>query len=92
MKFLLLFSLASAVLFSGRAFAAGDEETRREAFRSCAKENGVSKPVRGQRPSEEDRAKMKACMTAKGFERPPHHHPRRHQDPGAVESKAGAGE
>ena len=92
MKLLLLLSLASSVLFSGRAFAADDEESRHDAFKSCIQSTGVAKPARGQRPSDEDRAKIEVCMTEKGFDGPPphprHHH---HEEDQQQQSEDGAG-
>ena len=43
----------------------------RKALESCVLETKVSAPVPGKESSEEDRKKMEACMSAKGFAPPP---------------------
>lgn len=47
-------------------------EEMRSAMDSCAAELGISKPERGQRPSDADREKMDQCLAEKGIEKPSH--------------------
>src|SRR5438309_1097814 len=67
---------AAISLVSMSAFAQQDDKSqdaRRAAFGACADEVGLQKPepgTRPQAPSEEQRAKMDACLKAKGFQAP----------------------
>ncbi len=40
------------------------------AMKACFTETGVTKPERGSRPSDEDRAKIDACLKSKGIDKP----------------------
>lgn len=49
----------------------GDRHSEmREAMKACAEETGVERPASGQRPSDEDRQKIEACLSAKGLTKP----------------------
>ena len=53
---------------------AGDERKAfHDAMKACAAETGVARPARGVKPSEADRAKIDACLDAKGIVRHEHH-------------------
>jgi hypothetical protein len=59
-------------IFAGITFKANaqiDRSTFHAAMESCFAEIGVTR-VEGTRPSDEDRAKIDACLTAKGIEKP----------------------
>lgn len=57
------------------------------AFEACFAETGVTRPERGQRPSDEDRAKMDACLESKGLSRE-HRRERRQAFKSAMEACA----
>lgn len=66
-----------SLLILALAFAAGahakdrpDREAVHQAMEACRTENNLAKLERGQRPSDEDRAKMDACLKSKGIEHP----------------------
>ncbi len=69
-------SVAVVAVAASNAFAqdsSSSHDAMRAAFAACANEVGLPKPVAGQRPQapdEEQRAKMDACLKAKGFEPP----------------------
>ena len=46
------------------------DESVKAAFKECAASTGVTRPERGQRPSDEDRAKIDACLSEKGISLP----------------------
>ena len=48
------------------------DEATKAAFDECTTSLGLTKPTRDQRPSEEDRAKIKACLEGKGITLPQH--------------------
>lgn len=52
------------------AQADSDREKFHQAMKSCMEENGISRPEPGQRPSEEDRATLNACLKEKGVQPP----------------------
>lgn len=59
------------------------------AFESCGAELGLSRPAEGVRPSEADRAKMRACVEEKGIKLPEHgrgSQPGHHQNFAAMKS------
>jgi hypothetical protein len=77
----------AAIVAAGASNAHGEEAAKpdREKFhaalKACASENGV-KHIPGQRPSEDERKKMDACLASKGITPPPPHHPKhRHERP-----------
>lgn len=45
----------------------GKKSAKRKAFKECAEENNLQRPESGVRPSNEDRAKMDACLASKGI-------------------------
>lgn len=69
MKKLFLFSLGALIL-SLQSYAGEGREKMREAFDACLTESGVTRPERGERPSDEDKAKIDACLKSKGIEHP----------------------
>lgn len=77
------FLLSGVFVVGAQAQRGPQDEAQRAAFEACLSENGLSRPERGTRPSDEDMAKMQSCMTAKGYERPagPPHGARPHGPP-----------
>ncbi|MES2525489.1 MAG: hypothetical protein V4598_00315 [Bdellovibrionota bacterium] len=57
------------ILLAVKANAQNDQEGFRFAIKACAEESGIVMEE-GIRPSQEDHAKIQACMTAKGFTKP----------------------
>ncbi len=66
----------SAQAFEGRAHRFMDESFK-EALISCHEELGIERPARGERPSEQDREKMKLCLSEKGIDLPQKGHRKR---------------
>ncbi len=68
--------ILALVLTSSTIFARGGrdggekQEGMREAMQACASELGISKPERGSPSSDEDKAALAECLSAKGFEKP----------------------
>ena len=68
---ILAFVLTSSTIFARGGRGGGEkQEGIREAAETCHSELGITRPERGERPSEEDRAAMDECLSAKGFEKP----------------------
>lgn len=69
-----VFGAAVCVAASPKAFgerpSPEDREKFHTAMEACRTETGVTKPVKGSRPSEADRAKIDACLTGKGIVKP----------------------
>lgn len=72
-------SFLSLAVFIALAGVARAQDNNREAFHAameaCFTETGVTKAERGTRPSDEDRAKIDACLSSKGIEKPQHRGP-----------------
>lgn len=66
MTILMTMLMASAV----QVYAQQDREAFKAALDACSTETGVSRPEPGVQPSEEDRAKLTACLQDKGFTPP----------------------
>lgn len=66
--------LTCALMMAGTAYAQQRpfDPAFKEALDACHTETGTTRPSPGSRPSEEDRAKMQSCMTAKGYTLPDH--------------------
>lgn len=74
---LFAFMLSSTISFAGegRGHRGGpgggmQDSAFKAAFDECISANNLSKPEPGQRPSDEDRATLEACLKEKGFEKP----------------------
>ena len=63
--------LTSSTIFARGGRGGGEkQEGLRDAAQACHSELGTTRPERGERPSEEERAAMSECLSAKGFEMP----------------------
>ncbi len=60
------------VSMSLNTYAQDDREAFKAAFDTCVSETGVTKPEKGSRPTDEDRAKIETCMSGKGFTKTEH--------------------
>lgn len=69
----------ATTLLVGSIGSAGEDSGRptrgefRAAMKACMAENNLTRPERGQRPNESDRAKLDACLTSKGIMYRPNH-------------------
>ncbi len=83
MKKMMLTIVGCMTLLGADSYGQGgenvDHEALHQAFRACAEQLGLPAPEPGQRPqrpSQEQRTAMDACLKEKGFDkppRPPHH-------------------
>jgi hypothetical protein len=77
-------TLAMAESSAPAPAAKPDHRAIHQAMKACAEENGLKRPEPGTPPSEEDRAKMEACLKSKGIDHmppPPHHGRGGHRPP-----------
>lgn len=88
-KIMILLALVPALSLARGGRSAAEEEQFRAALEECITETGVTKPEDGQRPSDEDRAKVDSCLESKGFKKPAG--PPRHQRQGDTEASANLG-
>lgn len=70
MKLSKAFLFLSVVGLSFHIYAREDREAFKKALDACVTETGVKRPENGSTPSDEDRSKMGACLSGKGFSRP----------------------
>lgn len=56
------------------------DEKVRQAIQTCEKENNLTRPEPGQRPTESERKIMEACLAKKGVQMPEPHHGGHHPD------------
>ena len=61
-----------------------DEKTQ-QAIQACEKENSLSRPEPGRRPTEAERKIIDTCLAKKGFQMPPPHHGKHDLDEGGVD-------
>jgi hypothetical protein len=68
--FIITLTLTTPLLAHRGGPRGGEDSGFREAMESCVNELGITKPEKGERPSQEEREAMDKCMSAQGYEKP----------------------